>query len=196
VVSSVSRWPTFLVGWARVYRYGVEEALAISAVGMLGVGTLAFMNAGHRASGHTDTIVALVVCAVAAFVVDRRFGSVYAGVAAMICAGVIPFQFDWPDSVGHLAAAAVFLLAFLVARGLHRKHGDDFPGDEYAALEAAACAALYLSLNLRLPQVLGTRLWSSYAEQSGAFYWATYAATWVVPAAALVDAIGAKDRLL
>jgi hypothetical protein len=28
------------------------------------------------------------------------------------------------------------------------------------------------------------------------FYWATYAATWIIPAAALVDAIRAKDRLL
>jgi hypothetical protein len=187
----------FLVGSARLYRYGVEEGLAVSAVTLLSIGTLVFVSAGHGMPRHADAVAALVVGAAAACVVYGRFGFVYAGIGAMIFAGLIPFQIEWRNSFQHLCAAAMFFAMFVPARALYRGHGDDFPGDQYATFEAAACVALYLSLNLHAVDLLAGRwLWSPRAPGGGAFYWATYAATWIVPAVVLLDAIRAKDRPL
>jgi hypothetical protein len=186
----------YLVRAMRFYRHGVEEMLAASSVVMLAVAALAFANAGGRGAGNLDSLVALVVAAAAAAAVYARYGFVYAAVAAVGCAAAVPFTFDLSTSQQRACVAAVFAAVFIVARTLHRAEGDDYPGDDYALVAAAACAGAYLALNLHaFDDVLGV-LWRRRAVDGGWFYWLTYAATWVVPAAALTDAIRAKDRAL
>ena len=86
----------------------------------------------------------------------------------------------------------MFGVVFFVALAQSRAREGDYRGEEWAAIEAAACAGVYLTLNVQiLRDVVG---WP--AADRSAFYWATYVATWAIPAAALADAIRAKDRLL
>jgi hypothetical protein len=141
-------------------------------------------------------VTALLVCASAALFVYRRFGFVYAGVGAMLCVGLLPFQLGLPASAERICAAAAFGAMFFAARVAYRNQGDDFPGDEYAWLGAAACAGAYLSLNLHASEGVPRWLWTPTLSIDRWFYWSSYVATWVIPGAALADAVRAKDRRL
>jgi hypothetical protein len=189
----------YLAGAVRVYRYGVEEVLAVLSPVLMAFATVSFVNSGARLGGNLDAVTALAVCAAGLFVVYARFGLVYAAVGGMICAGLTPFNFGVAPATQHLTAAAMFGAAFFTARALYRREGDDFPGDEYGLIEAAACAGAYLSLNLHVWDELGAWRWLWSTSAVGVdrwFYWASYVSTWLIPAAALADAIRAKDRRL
>jgi len=186
----------YLVARFRVYRYGVEETLAVSASLLVTFASVAFVNSRGRAGGHIDMVTALLVCASAALFVYRRFGFVYAGVGAMLCVGLLPFQLGLPASAERICAAAAFGAMFFAARAAYRNQGDDFPGDEHAWLGAAACAGAYLSLNLHASEGVPRWLWTPTLSIDRWFYWSTYVATWLIPGAALADAVRAKDRRL
>jgi hypothetical protein len=87
----------------------------------------------------------------------------------------------------HLVAAAILASMFAVARSARLRHQDDYRGDEYGVLQAAAWAGVYVMLNLRLG-------WQ--AERLGVFYWGTYVMTWALPAAGLYLGLRGKDRPL
>lgn len=187
----------YLAGTLRLYRYGVEETLAVLSPIFLSIATVSLANSGGRTSFHVDMLAALVVGAAAALVVYLRFGLVYAGVAAIICIGLVPSQFALSLSSERICAAAIFGAVFFVARASYRNHGDDFPGDDYSVFEAAASAGAYLSLNIHAWNAIGSWLWNvPVVSIDRWFYWGSYAATWAIPAAALADAIRAKDRAL
>jgi hypothetical protein len=180
----------FLVLRFRVYRFGIEEACAACAVVLAAVGTavIAGQIFGEPPADRL-LIVGLVTASAAALAVYRRFGYVYTGVAAMLCASVAPFPLHLAASVHRLLAAAVLSTCFIAARAARRRHGDEFPGDEYGTLQAAAWIGIYAVLNLQL--------WSRYvAPQSGPFYWFTYATIWALPVAGLWLSIRDRDRPL
>jgi hypothetical protein len=60
---------------------------------------------------------------------------------------------------------------FLVRPG-RLSYGDDFPGNHYGLLQAAAWAGLYFVVNLQL---------NHYRGPHEVFYWSTYAMTFVFP---------------
>lgn len=186
----------YLVGALRLYRYGLEEVLAAFSVILTSSAAFVFVGGGHAALPHANAIAALVVGAAGSFGVYRRFGFIYAGIASMSCTALLPFQFDLSGSTERMCSAAVFAVVFGVARAGYRNVGDEFPGDDYATLEAAACVGTYLFLNLR---ALDLAWWLGIpgAPSVGRlFYWTTYLTTWLIPAAALLDALLARDRAL
>jgi len=180
----------FLVQRFRLYRFGIEEACAACAVVLAAVGTAVIAGqifGGPRAD--RLLIIALITASAAALAVYRRFGYVYAGVAAMLCASLAPFPLDLAASVRRLLAAAVLGTCFFLARVARRRHGDEFPGDEHGTLQAAAWIGIYAVLNLHL--------WSRYvAPPRGPFYWFTFSAIWVLPVAGLSLSIRDRDRPL
>jgi uncharacterized membrane protein YgcG len=117
-----------------------------------------------------------------------RFGYVYAAIGAMACAGAVPFQLDAGEPAQHALAAAALAVAFVVARARRNRHGDEYPGDDYALVQAGAWAGLYLTLNLQF--------WFTRVEIEGPFYWFTYAMIWALPLAGLSLAIRGRDRAL
>ena len=131
----------------------------------------------------------------ARFGVYRRFGFVYAAVGAMACAALIPFQLYRPDAAGHARGICwrrrCCVPVFVVVRSKRLRYGDDYPGDEYGLLQAAAWAGVYLALNLQIG-------WSVYwrPESDGWFYWFTYAMIWLLPIVGLRWSIREKDRAL
>jgi hypothetical protein len=176
-----------IVARQRVYRFGVEEALAMAAVVLLGLGAGVLASSNKSAAG-------LTVAAAIAFLVYRRLGPVYAAVVAMCCAAAIPLRLDLAEWIQRLVAAAALAAVFVVTRILHRRDGDDYPGDEYASLKAAGWLGVYLLLNLRVFDIVVPAL--STIAVPRAFYWSTFAATWLMPFAGLTMAIRERDRQL
>ena len=186
-----------LAGRARLYRHGVEEMLAVASVALMAVGAYEMMQPTQRTyvpSPDLDLIAALTVAAIGGCVVFLRFGFAYAAVGAVACAGLLPFHFGWSETAGRLGGSLVFGATFFVAHTLRQRHGDEFPGDDYAIVQGALLAGAYLALNVRVLDPAGDRGLADMFPRW--FYWSTYAATWLMPIAALVTAIREKDRPL
>ena len=95
-----------LVRRFRLYRYGVEEMLAISAVVLSGVSAALLTLALIGRSRDDGAIVAgLAAAAIGGFAVYRRYGFQYAAVAAMACAALIPCPLAFAQSLKRLLAA-------------------------------------------------------------------------------------------
>jgi len=96
--------------------------------------------------------------------------------------------------VQRLAAVAVLGAAFTAARTLRARSDGTYLAGDYEIAQGAAWAGMYLLINLKLSYVWdfgpggdSPRDW---------FYWTTYAATWLIPAAGLYQAIRDRDRPL
>lgn len=166
----------------RLYRFGVEEAFAVSAVSFLMIAgaTLDFRN--------FSTLYAFGAGAVASFIVFRRFGYVYAGVAAIACAAFFIFDLEQSDTFRRLFSAILLLTVFFFSRERRQDHEWDFPGDTYAIMETVAWGALYFVTNLKITT------WFSLPDEVRVFYWATYALIWLLPIAGLWLAIRDRHR--
>jgi hypothetical protein len=183
-----------LAGRFRFYRFGVEEALAVAAVFLLGFAAAALAAENTYDLFRTPSrLTGLTVCTAGGFWLYRRFGFVYAAIGSMACAAAIPFQLELQQTTMRAVAAAILTLVFLVVRSKRLQHGDDYPGDEYGQLQAAALAGIYIVLNLQLTPDVFDR---GAGIRSGSFYWLTYAITWVLPILGLRLGIRGRDRML
>ena len=179
-----------LIARFRLYRFGIEEAVAVAAATTFAAGCLLYVR------GQFSALMGFIGAAGASFIIFRRFGYLYAGIAAVLCAGLIPFNFTIfsglvADTPRRMFAIIILLLIFGIARERRKDHDWEFPGDLYAALEATAWALIYLFTNLKLSP------WLSVPDDGvPVFYWATYAFTWILPAAGVLLAIGDRQRWL
>ena len=180
----------FLINAYQLYRFGIEEAFAVAGI-LFVAATVGFaLEPLPIASFDTALGLAFAGAAVAAFVVFFQFGFVYAAVIAMAFAAFAPFELVDSDMNRRLIATAILAALFFAARLQRCDSGDEFPGDNYAVIEAAAWGGIYFLLNLKASS------WLSHADESGWFYWATYVAIWMLPAAGLWIAIRERHRLL
>jgi uncharacterized membrane protein YgcG len=173
-----------LVANYRCYRFGVEESFAVAAVVLL-------MWSGHELATSQEMgrrsmpfVVALLIGSAGSFGLYRRFGFIYAAFASVTCAAAVPFQLNLDPAVQRTIAAAMIASVFFAVRPRRLKYGDDYPGNEYGYLQAAALAGVYLVLNLHLT--------GSGQHTVAWFYWLTYAAIWALPIAGI--RIGVRDR--
>ena len=178
----------------RFYRFGVEEALAVTSVILLaaGAGVLTGQYTDGRSVEHVDApaFAAWLVGAAGGLALYWRFGYVYTAIGGIACGAAVPFQLGISAPAQHVLAATVLTAAFLIARRRHARFGDEYPGDDYALLQAAALAGVYLTLNLQL------RPWWTPVAVGRPFYWFTYAMIWALPVAGLWLALRGKDRAL
>ena len=175
----------FLVLSFHFYRFGVEEALAAATVVLSSVA----IGLITPRTGDFRFAAALAVAAFGFLAIYFRFGYVYCAIAAMVCATAVPLPLvvRRPE-VTRLLAAVVCAFTFAIARRGRLAHGDEFPGDDYGTIQAAAWAGMYLALNL---QVVSVALY-----KQDALYWFTYALTWILPIIGFWLAIPSKDRPL
>jgi len=174
-----------LVRRYKLYHFGIEEAVAVAAVAFFVVfaGTIVSSN-------DFSTIVAFAAGALGLLVLFLRFGYMYAIIGATLLAPMIVFDINQSDTLRRLVVFALMLTIFFVARERRLDHDPDHPADIYAAVEAVAWGVMYLVANL---QISG---WVSSVDALPAFYWATYVAIWLVPAAGLWMAMRDRQRLL
>lgn len=173
----------------RLYRFGVEEAAAVAAIIFTGAAAALFFDEAADV-GDAPVIGGLIAAAGMSFAIFRRFGYLYAGLAAMACAAAVPFVPGDSDSAHRLSAAAILIAIFIAARVIRRSHGGEFPADTYGLIEAAAWLGIYLVTNLKISS------WLSSPEERTIFYWFTYGATWLLPAIGLWLAARERHRAL
>jgi hypothetical protein len=178
----------YLVLAFRVYRFGVEEALAVGAVVLLAISGAALTSWLHIGLRGLPEIAAALIGAAGGLALYGRFGFVYAALGAIVCLAAVPFQLDLSRAVQRVLAAVAIAFVFTIVRSKRLQFRDDYPGDEYGWLQAAAFAGVYLAVNLQLP-------WGWYGAH-GLFYWCTYAVIWVLPLAGFAVAVREKDRQL
>ena len=180
----------YLIATFRLYRFGSEEALGVSAIGlaMYCGWALTLSLPLHLESFGPPTITAMVVGAAGGAGLYARFGYLYAALGALACVAAVPFRLDVSRPVQHVFAAAAMAVVLVAVRRKRVEHRDDHLGGSYAWLQAAAVAAIYAALNLQIP--------SGWHGSTGRFYWSTYAAVWILPFVALTLAIREKDREL
>lgn len=170
----------------RLYRFGVEEAAAIAAgVFAVAAGWLLLNEQWSFA-----TLYAFAAATIASVIVYRRFGFVYAGIAAIFFATCVVFDLEQSDTFRRLFAFILLLTVFFFSRERRQDHEWDFPADTYAAFEAVAWAGLYLVANLKVSS------WLSIPDEVRLFYWTTYVLIWLLPAAGLWLAIRDRHRLM
>jgi hypothetical protein len=183
----------YLIWQFRLYRFGVEEAFASWSVVLTGGGIGYLLSLGES-HGHFSIQVGLLAAAIVSLGVYARFGYLYAALAAVACAACAPFFLDQPQAAERLLSAAALLAAFVAARSLERAHGDDYPGDDYAAVQSVAWLGLYLVLNLGLSRELSPVFDISRADVPSSMYWGTYVVVWVLPAVGLYLGLVDKHR--
>jgi hypothetical protein len=190
----------YLVVHQRFYRFGVEEALAAGSVALLAISAAALAIAqGGLRYNTVPQLVALLAGAAGGLGIYWRFGYVYAAIGAIACVAAVPFQLAITNTPRHALAAAALAAAFIIARAQRTRYHDEYPGDDYGLIQAAAWAGLYLALNLQLvsPGIGGTFYYRvSSSPMEGPFYWFTYAMIWALPLAGLYLATRDKDRPL
>ena len=177
----------YLVGEYRLYRFGIEEALAACAVVLLGFGSLLMMR-WAAAPRQAASSVAWTAAALGAFGSYRRFGFAYAAIAAMACAAAVPFQPGLAPAIQRLLAALALTGVLVVVRSRQLAHRDDYLGEEYGDLHAAALAGVYLVLNVKIAE--------GWLPVGALFHWSSYVAIWVLPLAGLRAGLRDRDRPL
>ena len=115
----------FAVSQARLYRYGIEEALAVCSVGFLCAGMRARFVQRRPYSPKPDGIEFLVPAAgaIVSLWIWRRFGLSYAFLAAMIFVVWLPGYWTSSHSAQHVIVAAFYaagLIAVAAVRSRHR----------------------------------------------------------------------------
>jgi len=189
------------VSQARLYRYGIEEALVVCSVGFLCAGMQeAFW--GGLFSPKPDVAQSLVpaVGAIASLWIWRRFGFSYAFLAAMIFALFLPGYWTSSHSAQHGIVAVFYVSALVVVAAVRSRHRFDYLDEGYSIVEAFLWLGIYLALNLKLSSLdLSGRWWGSIpaaSEFAKPFYWTTWVLIWCLPPLILARGIRQKDRFV
>jgi len=126
------------VSQARLYRYGIEEALAVCSVGFLCAGMQAAFFSGIPYSPHPDAIQSLVPAfgAVFSLWIWRRFGFSYAFLAAMIFVVFLPGYWTSSHSAQHLIVAGFYAIGLGVIAAARSRHRFDYLDEAYSLAEA------------------------------------------------------------
>ena len=177
---------SYLVSRYHLYRFGVEEAAALSSAGLVAVGAALLITG----AGDWPLIVGLATAVAMIIALYLHFGYVYAAVFALVVAAALPFQIGSSEALPRVAAVVVLACAATAARVARAEHGDEYPGDGLMVIEAAAWLGIYVLLNLVLSSGF------SRVDRGSTFHWITYAAIWVLPAIVLWLAIRGRERPL
>jgi hypothetical protein len=192
----------FAVSRARLYRYGIEEALAACSVGFLCAGLQAALFEGRLYSQKPHAMEFLVPTAgaIASLWIWRRFGLSYAFLAAMIFVLWLPGYWTASHSAQHLIVAAFYAAGLITVAAVRSRHRFTYLNNGYSIVEALLWLGIYLAINLQLSSVNLLGQWwggpRTTSEFPTTFYWATWVLTWCLPPAVLARGVLRKDRFV
>ena len=187
------------VSQARLYRYGIEEALAVCSVGFLCAGMQAAFFSAGRFSPKSQGSLVPAAGAVLSLWIWRRFGLSYAFLSAMIFAIFLPGYWTSSPTAQHGIVAVFYgagLLCILAVR-----HRFDYLNGAYSLVEAFLWLGIYLVINLKLSSLnLPPRWWGAgtgvATEFARPFYWTTWVLIWCLPPVVLARGVRQKDRFV
>ena len=186
----------------RLYRFGIEEALAIFSVGFLCVGMeLAFFSGHYSPQPHGAQFLVPAIGAVFSLWIWRRFGLWYAFLAAMIFALFVPGYWTSSHAGQHVIVAVFYAIGLICVAAVRTHHRFDYLEDAYSLVEAFLWLGIYLAINLKLSSLdlpaqwwrAGTRAASEFPRP---FYWTTWVLIWCLPPVILARGIRLKDRFV
>jgi hypothetical protein len=188
---------------ARLYRYGIEEALAACSVASLCLGILFALFSGGDYLSRPEGLRFLIPAAgaVMSLWIWRRFGLWYAFPAAMIFAVFLPGYWTSFRAAQHVIVALLYAIGLICVIAARSRHHFDRAEDDYSLAEAFLWLGIYLAINLQLssldvrPQTLLDSIGVT-AEFARPFYWTTWVLTWILPPVVLVRGIRQKDRFV
>ena len=186
---------------ARLYRYGIEEALVACSVGFLCVGIMfAVSGASFVPKPHAAEFVMCGAGAVCSLWIWHRFGLWYAFPAAMIFAVFVPDYWTSSRWAQHVLIVALYTIGLICVAAVRRRHRFDYLDGPYSLAEALLWLGIYLAINLQLSSLeLSGRLWlgtHAATEFPKTFYWITWVLIWCLPPVVLVRGIREKDRFV
>ena len=193
------------VSHGRLYSYGIEEALAVAAVGFLCLGMQFALFSGHPLLPASEAGHSLVPAAgaVLSLWTWRRFGLWYAFLAAMIFTVFVSGYWTSSDAAQRALVAVFYVVGLICVAALRTRHRFDYLEDAHSLAEALLWLGIYLAINLQLsPSNLpaGLRDWGGSAgtasEYTKSFYWTTWALIWILPPVVLVRGVRQKDRFV
>jgi hypothetical protein len=191
------------VSQARLYRYGIEEALAVCSVGFLCAGMEAVLFSGRPYSPKPDEVEFLIPAAGAVFSlwIWRRFGLWYTFLAAMVFALFLPGYWTSSYSAKHGIVALFYAIGLICVIAVRSRHHFDCVEDGYSLVEALLWLGIYLAINLQLSSFdLGAQWWGggtrSASEFAGSFYWTTWVLIWCLPPVVIARGVRQKDRFV
>jgi hypothetical protein len=185
----------------RLYRYGIEEALAACSVGFLCAGMLMALFSGSFSSKPGGAVF-LVPAAGAVFSlwIWRRFGLWYAFLAAMIFVAFLPGYWTTSHSMQHLIIVALYAIGLICVAATHPRRRFDYLDATYSLAEALLWLGLYLATNLQLSSLdLLARWWGGTRadfEFARPFYWTTWVLIWCLPPIVLARGVRKMDRFV
>jgi hypothetical protein len=188
------------VSQTRLYRYGIEEALAVCSVGFLCAGVQLTLFSGVRYSSKPDAAQFLVPAAGAIFSlwIWRRFGLSYAFLAAMIFVVFLPGYWTSSHAAQHVMVAMFYAAGLAGVAAVRSRHSFDYLDEAYSLVEALLWLGIYLAINLQLSSLHLLEQWwgstRSTSEFARPFYWGTWVLTWCLPPIVLARGIRQKDR--
>lgn len=183
----------FAVSRARLYRYGIEEGLAVCAVGFLCAGLTAALS-------HDAEFLVPAAGAILSLWIWHRFGFPYAFFAAMVFALWMPGHWTSSRSAQHLTIVALYAVGLSIVTAVRPRHRFTYLNQKYSIAEALLWLGIYLAINLQLSSLdFAGRWWSgtqSATEFPRPFYWATWVLIWCLPPVVLTRGLRGKDRFV
>lgn len=186
---------------ARLYRYGIEEALAACSVAFLCAGLmLAVFSGGYPPTSYPAHSVVFAVGVVSSLWIWHRFGLWYAFLAAMIFAVAIPDYLTSSRWAQHVMIVVFYTVGLICVSAVRPRHRFDYLDEHYSTAEALLWLGIYLAINLQVSSLnLRAQWWlgaQAAAEFPGPFYWTTWVLIWCLPPVILARGIRQKDRFV
>jgi hypothetical protein len=187
------------VSQARLYRYGIEEALAVCSVGFLCAGIQGALFIGRPYSPSQFLVPATGV--LFSLWIWRRFGFSYAFLAAMIFVIFLPGYWTSSLSAQHLIVAVFYAIELAGVAAVRSRHRFDYLDETYSTVEAMLWLGIYLAINLKLLSLdLPARWWGGTWVSAELFprpfYWGTWVMIWCLPPIVLARGVRQKDRFV
>jgi hypothetical protein len=184
---------------ARLYRYGIEEALAVLSIGYLCIGLDEALFMGRPYSSAEFVVPA--VGAVFSLWIWRRFGFSYAFLAAMILVVFVPGYWTSSHEAQRLMVAGFYAIGLGVVVAVRSRHRFDYLDEAYSLAEAMLWLGIYLATNLKIlaldfPAQRWIGGWDDSALFARPFYWTTWVLIWCLPVIVLVRGVRKKDRFV
>ncbi|HNY51536.1 MAG TPA: hypothetical protein PLV50_14710 [Smithella sp.] len=192
----------YTVNRHHLYRYGIEEALAVSSVVLFCMGI--YMGIVKLLDGRPadfDTLLCLLYTLTALWIY-LRFGFLYAAFMSIVAICVIPFQQSMTPSGERLCLLILLclILGFIVISD--KPADEDFKKEKNAILQAFLLAAIYLTVNLQIitlpvSMLPAAGIFQNYPKSFPPYiYWASYVLTFILPVAGIYEGIKYRKRLI
>jgi hypothetical protein len=191
------------VSRAHLYRYGIEEALAVCSVGFLCAGMRVAVFSGRPYSPISDGVQSLVPAAGIVFSlwIWHRFGLWYAFVAAMVFALFLAGYWTSSHWAQHVIVDLLYVIGLICVTAVGSRHHFDYIADEFSLVEAFLWLGIYLATNLQLSSLdLRAQWWgigvTGASEFAKSFYWTTWVLIWCLPPVVLARGVRQKNRFV